>query len=251
MIELMGRGKKLLQYRFVFNFLLVVVSVAVGATGNRLMIVGGIVLLTVVAFALTWLTYKHNQIQPRGRALRTLLESDVLPRMHKNANVAHPDEIPDLRVNVMLLRWRGFNPWRRDFIIYPWKRTLQIEADYVGQSAREYGAERDLEWTTDQGVVGDAMNKRAQEVWTSPGYTDVDPRIRWNLSQTQYERTEHVNSVLSVPIYLPSDENKVNPVGAVSLDSTAPPAESRLHDDGLAIRDEAIYWSNVIGAIVE
>lgn len=247
----MGRGQRLLRYRFLFNFLLVAASVVVGTTGSSLLIGVAVVILTVIAIALTWVTHKHNQIQPRSDALRTLLESDVLPRLHKNATLAHPDEIPDLRANVMLLRWRGIHPWRHDFLIKPWQRTLQIEADYISESAPEYGPERELEWTTNQGVVGDAMNERAQEVWTQPGYTDVDPRIRWNLSQTQYERTEHVNSVLSVPIYLPSDEDKVNPVGVVSLDSTAPPRESRLHDEGLGIRDEAIYWSNVIGAIVE
>jgi len=247
----MGRGQRLLRYRFLFNFLLVVASVAVGATGNPGIIAVAIVVLTAGAFALTWATYKHNQIQPRSEELQALLEAEILPRLHKNANLSHPEEIPDLRVNVMLLRWRGVDPWRHDFPVKPWQRTLQIEADYVGESAQDYGKEKELEWTTNQGVVGDAMNERAQEVWTQPGYPDVDPRIRWNLSQLQYELTEHVNSVLSVPIYLPSDETKENPVGVVSLDSTAPPTESRLHDEDLDIRDETIYWSNVIGAIVE
>ena len=247
----MGRGQRLLQYRFIFNFFLVVVSVAAGFTGNLLIIAGAIVILTIGAFALTWVTYKHNQIQPRSEELQTLLETEILPRLHKNVNLAHPDEIPDLRVNVMFLRWRGIHPQRHDFLIAPWQRTLQIEADYISETAQDYGDERELEWTTNQGVVGDAMNERAQEVWTQPGYPDVDPRIRWSLSQLQYELTEHVNSVLSAPIYLPSDENKENPVGVVSLDSTAPPTESRLHDEDLEIRDETIYWSNVIGAIVE
>lgn len=247
----MGRGKGLLGYRFLFNFLLVVVSVAVGAIGNLLIIVVAIVILTIVAFVLTWLTYKHNQIQPRSEELQTLLEGEILPRLHENANLAHPDEIPDLRVNVMFLRWRGIHPLRHDFMIKPWQRTLQIEADYISESAQDYGEEKELEWTTNQGVVGDAMNEQAQEVWTQPGYSDINPRIKWNLSQVQYELTEHVNSVLSVPIYLPSDETKSNPVGVVSLDSTAPPMESRLHDGDLDIRDETIYWSNIIGAIVE
>lgn len=247
----MGRGQRLLRYRFLFNFLLVVASVAVGATGNPLILTVAIVILTTGAFALTWVTYKHNQIQPRSEELQALLEAEILPRLHKNANLAHPDEIPDLRVNVMFLRWRGIHPRRHDFLIKPWQRTLQIEAGYVSELAQGYGNEKELEWTTSQGVVGDAMNERAQEVWTQPGYPDADPRIRWNLSQLQYELTEHVNSVLSVPIYLSSDETKENPIGVVSLDSTAPPTESRLHDEDLDIRDETIYWSNVIGAIVE
>lgn len=247
----MARGKRLLRYRFVFNFLLVVVSIVVGAIGNLLIIAVAILILTIVAFALTWVTYKHDQIQPRSEELQTLLEAEILPRLHKNANLAHPDEIPDLRVNVMLLRWRGIHLQPHDFLIAPWQRTLKIEADYISESAQPYGDERELEWTTNQGVVGDAMNERAQEVWTQPGYPDIDPRIRWNLSQLQYELTDHINSVLSAPIYLPSDENKENPVGVVSLDSTARPTESRLHDENLDIRDETIYWSNVIGAIVE
>lgn len=247
----MGRGKRLLRYRYFFNFLLVVVSIAVGVSGNPWVIGGSAILLTSGAFGLTWVTYKHNQIQPRSEELQTLLEAEVLPRLHENANSAHPDEIADLRVNVMLLRWRGIHPLRNDFLIKPWQRTLKIEADYVSESAQEYGNERGLEWTTNQGVVGDAMNKRAEEVWTQPGYPDVDPCVRWNLSQLQHELTDHIQSVLSAPIYLPSDETKENPVGVVTLDSTAAPTESRLHDEELDIRDEAIYWSNVIGAIVE
>lgn len=247
----MGRGQRLLRYRFIFNFLLVVVSVAAGATGNPWIIGAAILILTAGAFALTWVTYQHNQIQPRSEELQTLLESEILPRLHKNANLAHPEAIPNLRANVMLLRWRGLHPRRHDFLVKPWQRTLKIEADYVSESAKKYVDERELEWTTNQGVVGDAMNERAEEVWTQPGYPDIDPRVRWNLSQLQYELTEHVNSVLSVPIYLPSDEDKTNPVGVVSLDSTAPPNQSRLHDEDLDIRDEAIYWSNVIGSVVE
>jgi len=232
----MGRGRELLRYKFIFNFLLVVVSVIVGATGKPIIIIPAVTFLTVIAIALTWTTYKHNQIQPRSEELQTLLEEVILPRLHKNVTLAHPDEIPDLRVNVMLLRWRGLYPFRQDFFIKPWQRTLQIEADYVSESAEDYGNERELEWTTSQGVVGDAMNERAQEVWTQPGYTEIDPRIRWNLSQLQYEFTEDVNSVLSAPIYLPSDEAKESPVGVVSLDSTAPPEQSRLHEDELDIR---------------
>lgn len=164
----MGRGQHLLRYRFLYNFLLVVVSIAAGATGNPWIIGAAVVILTVGAFALTWVTYQHNQIQPRSEELQTLFEAEILPRLHKNANLAHPDEIPDLRVNVMLLRWRGIHPRRHDFLIRPWQRTLEIEADYISDSAQEYGNERELEWTTNQGVVGDAMNERAQEVWTQP-----------------------------------------------------------------------------------
>lgn len=247
----MGRGDRLLQYTFAVDVLLILVSISVGSTNNSLLIGGGLILLLIAATGRSWVTYRSNQIQPRSEDLRTLLESEVLPRLHKNAQLAHPDEIPGLRANVMLHRWRGANPFRNDVWIWPWQRTLQIEAAHVGDSARDYGAEADLEWTTNQGVVGDAMNERAQEVWTQPGYTEIDPTIKWNLSQTQHAMTSHVNSVLSVPIYLPSDEDKVNPVGVVTLDSSAPPETAKLHDDDLEIRKEAIYWSNVIGAIVE
>ncbi len=243
-----GRASGILKYRFLFNVLLVLTSVAAGAVGT-LWVAVFVVVLLAISLVLTWITYKRNQIQPQSESLQTLLESEVLPRLHENCNRAHPDGLPDLRVNVMLLRWRGINPWRNDFTVMPWERTLGIEASYVASTAREYGNETELEWRTDQGVVGDAMNQRAQEVWTPARYPDVDPRVNWDLSDTQYERTAHVESVLSVPIYLPSDEKKVNPVGAVNLDSVEDVERSKLDDE--YIRDEAIYWSNVIGAIVE
>lgn len=244
----MGRAEGILKYRFLFNFLLVLASVAAGAL--RTLVVGIlVVLLFAVSMILTWITYRQNQIQPRSESLQTLLEAEILPRLHENCDQMHTDGMSGLRVNVMLSRWRGINPWRNDFVVMPWERTLRIEASYVGDSAPEYGTEAELEWRTDQGVVGDAMNERAQEVWTPARYPDIDPRVNWNLSETQYERTSHIGSVLSVPIYLPSDGEKVNPVGVVNLDSVENVEQSRL-DDG-DVRDEAIYWSNVIGAVVE
>jgi len=160
----MGRGQRLLRYRFIFNVLLVVVSVAAGANPGNPWIIGAAGVLIAIALVVTWVTYRHNQIQPRSEDLQTLFNSEILPRLHENANIAHPNGIPDLRVNVMLLRRRGINPIRQDFLIKPWQRTLKIEADYVSGSAQEYGDEKELEWTTNQGAVGDAMNKRAQEV---------------------------------------------------------------------------------------
>lgn len=244
----MGRGDWLLRYRFLFDSVLVVSSVAASALRTR-WVVGLLAVLLVVSVALTWVTYKRTQIQPKSDSLRTLLESEVLPRLHDNCNRVHPGGIPDLRINVMFLRWRGINPWRNDFLVKPWERTLCIEASYTTSPSPDYGPEAALEWRMDQGVVGDGMNERAQEVWTRARYPDVDPRVNWNLSQTQYERTAHVGSVLSVPIYLPSDENKVNPVGVLNLDSNENVERSKLDDE--RIRDEAIYWGNVVGAIVE
>lgn len=244
----MGRGKRVLKYQFLFSVLLVVVSVTAGMLQTVVVAVLVFILL-LTSMSLTWVTYKQNQVQPRSKSLQTLFESDVLPRLHKNCNLAHPDEIPELRVNIMLLRWRGINPWRNDFRTLPWERTLQIEASYTASTARSYGTESKLEWKVNQGVVGAAMNERAQEVWTPPQYANIDPRIHWNLSENQHERTKRLNSILSVPIYLPSDKEKVNPVGVLNLDSTADVTQTMFDKD--RIRDEAIYWSNVIGAIVE
>jgi hypothetical protein len=246
----MSSRRPILKYELLFNWGLVLLAVLAGAIQSLWIIVPAVLALGLIASLRSWVSYKQSQIQPRSDELQTLLRTEVLPRLHKNCILEHPDECPDLRVNVMFKRWRGLNPWRKDFLIKPWERTLKIEASYIGPESKEYESEAELEWKTDQGVAGDAMNPRAEEVWTSDEYDGgIDPRVKWGLSETQYNRTAHLNSVLSCPIYLPSDEENVNPIGVINLDSELEIGESQLNNE--RIRDEVIYWSSVIGAIVE
>jgi hypothetical protein len=241
----MTNHNRILYLRIVFNIALVIAAAYIGSLSSPWQIVP-IVILIVLATILVWWNYLQNQIQPKSKSLKKVLEDEILPRLHKKCCEESGGNAEKIRANVMLKRWRGINPFRNEFSVWPWQRTLQIEASYIPDTAPEYEIEAEIEWTN-QGVVGDAMKPRAQESWTRADYPEVDPRQMWGLTDKQHLATEHVNSVLSVPIYLPN--NKVNPVGVVNLDSTEPTSESDLDEEEL--REEAIYWSNVIGAIVD
>lgn len=164
--------------------------------------------------------------------------------MHEDADP------PEVRANVMFLRRRNLNvlsDGRRRGDVQPWEKTLEIEATHGDY---ESTAENQLEWKMNEGVVGRAMNESAQEIWATLDYDDSG-RIQegWNLTDAQVQRTSHIQSLLCVPIYLPGDETKSNPIGVLNVDCESNLSKSRLGDE--AIREEVINNANVIGGIVE
>jgi hypothetical protein len=105
---------------------------------------------------------------------------------------------------------------------------------------------------TDEGVVGKAIKKEANEVWPDNNLnptTQSNLQSIWNLTDAQYSRTKHVTSLLSIPIYIPSDETNSQPVGVLSVDSEAPFSETYLNREEAA--EELSYYANLIGTIVD
>lgn len=234
----------MLLLRVIFRTLIVVAAFSsqFGGVILNLCIVIGVVLAGV---GLSYYEYRETRIQPASDELQTVLEQQVLDRLVEEYDESHSDP-PEIRVNVMLLRRRNWKFWQATRRVYPWEQTMRIEAscgDY------DHSGESSLEWRTHEGVAGAAVNERASEVWTDLDGTEPDVQAEWKLTDEQYARTSHLNSVLSVPIYLPSDEEKTNPVGVLNLDSTA--RESATEFDTKHVRETAIYYANVIGAIVE
>lgn len=230
--------------RVVFRTLVVVAAFSsqFGGVILNLFVVLGVILAGV---GVSYYEYANTRIQPASDELQAVLEGQVLDRLIADYNELHSTP-PEIRANVMLLRRRNWKLWQGTRRVSPWEQTMQIEA-----SNGDYNStgESSLEWRRHEGVAGAGINKRANEVWTNLDHDEPDPRAQWNLTDRQYDRTSHLNSVLSVPIYLPSDEEKTNPVGVLNLDSQA--QESETEFDTERVRETAIYYANVIGAIVE
>lgn len=187
------------------------------------------------------------RIQPESRALQKVLEENILPQVKDEYYEKHPSD-PDVRINVMILRRRNTNYFRRNRPdVKPWEKTLRIEA-HLGEY--EQRREDELEWKRDEGAVWRAMNKKAQEIWAPLDYDDTG-RVEagWAMTKAQARRTDHLKSLLSIPIYLQSDEDKVNPVGVLNLDSEQPLEETKFGDED--IRESIIKHANIIGAIIE
>ena len=241
----MARQHPILQYKFLFDALVIVVAFVTGQLNSPIVALVVIILLVLVSGALTYYEYEERRIQPATDALRTVLEERIFPRFIDEYAQVRPSP-PEVRLNVMLLRRRNWKVWNQSRRVWPWQRTLKIEASYGDyESQREMG----IEWRTHEGVAGAAVNDGANEVWSDLGDSGVDVQAEWHMTDKQHTRTRQLDSVLSVPIYLPSDETKSNPVGVLNVDSESPLSETGF-DEG-KIRDKAIYYANLIGAIVE
>lgn len=245
------KGGLLVRARILYNALVVVASIVAGLLTGVIAPLLLIAVLVVGSGVLTYIEQRRSRIQPQGDSLRTLIEENVLDDVVTEYERMHDhDDPPEIRANVMFLRRRNMNPFaddRRRPDIRLWDQTLKLEAAHGDY---ETTAEDKLEWKTDEGVVGRAMNESAQEIWATLDYDDGG-RIQagWNLTDAQTERTSHIQSLLCVPIYLPSDREKSNPIGVLNIDCEADLSESCFGDK--LIREKVINSANIIGGIVE
>jgi hypothetical protein len=138
----------------------------------------------------------------------------------------------DVRVNVMRVR----RPIRSQF------RQNLIMAFALG----EYSAhERALAYPRGTGACGQALARNAP-IW-------FDRTLRHDhlvpMSDTHHETTKDVVSVLSIPIYHPLDQQKLNPIGILNLDSPQS-AEMTKFDDS-RVWDLAIRASSYVGVLLQ
>lgn len=235
----------ILRFKFLFRALLVVSAFITGRYGGPIIAVALMLILIAVAAVLSYYEYQETRVQPASDALTTILDERILPRFVNDYSQVYPSP-PEVRVNVMLLRRRNWKVWNQSRRVWPWEKTMKIEATYGDyQSNRE----ESLEWRTYEGLAGAGVNKRSNEVWSNLEETEQDLQSVWQLTDDQYSRTKHINSVLSVPIYLPSDSEKNNPAGVLNIDSESPLSETGFDQED--VREVAIYYANLIGAIVE
>ena len=91
------------------------------------------------------------------------------------------------------------------------RRHLRL--DYVWGDYTE--AEREQQYRVDAGCAGLALGQNQQVFFDA--YKAQEPRL--GLTATQRQVTEHVNSILSTPIYRPNDAENQSPIAILNLDS--------------------------------
>lgn len=244
----MVRESRLLRYRFLFNALVVIASYVAAFVGTLLQSLVIVGVLVVFSLLLAYHEHQYENVQPESKELQAVLEREILPDVIDDYRETHSDpNPPEIRVNVMILRRRNLNLLQRiRNDVFPWEKTLNVEATVGDYESRNEG---ELEWKTNEGVVGRAMNKRAQEIWANLGHGNERVQAGWNLTNAQISRTKRLNSLLSIPIYRPMDEGKVRPVGVLNIDSEANLDETEFGNE--AVRAKAINHANVVGAILE
>lgn len=235
------------RYKALFDTVVVVASYAAGIINKLIVAIPVLGGLLAVSVFLSYKQYLESVVQPESKELTTVIEDNILPQLKDDLDRTHA-EVFDFRINVMILRWRNlpFSDKNRPDVRF-WEKTLKIEA-----SLGDYDetGEDELEWKTDEGAVGRAINERAQEIWAPIEYYDID-RIAagWNMTEAQARRTQHLNSLLCVPIYLQSDDEKIEPVGVLNIDSEEPLDVTQFACED--IREKAIGCANNIGAIIQ
>lgn len=236
---------RILKYRYLYTIALIITTFTVSVIENLLIQIISIIGILIFGVLLTTVEYQETQIQPANEQFKTLLNQEIFPRIESEYE-AIVDNPADIRINVMFKRRRHLFKISEWSEYYPWEQTLKIESfwgDY------ESCGEDELCWKLHQGLVGAAMNDAAQEAWSDLNERNNIVRSEWKLTEEQINRTSNLNSILSVPIYLSSDKSKSNPVGVLTLDSTE--HQQNTEFDTESVREEAIYWASIIGAIVE
>lgn len=171
--------------------------------------------------------------------LEPLLEDLIFPRIQTDYERL-VDNPPEVRVNVMLLRRRDMLPFGNARKLWPWQQSLKVEfahGDYTDFS------EDDIKWAVDEGVCGTAIEYNKM-IWSD--LEDVEVH-EWDMTQNQLNATQHLGSVISIPIHVPEDESKDHPVGVLNIDSQANLDRTQFDRD---LGKELKRYANYIGSLV-
>lgn len=205
--------------------------------------------VVVAGILLSFGLYYHEYHLPLIRTREEYVRRFIYEFVFRSLREEYEDELHDpceIRVNVMLLKRRDMLPWTQERNLLPWKKSLQISYCTGG-----YGDEREIKWALSEGVCSTAVmnatggDERVQEVWSNLEDVHI---ATWNLTERQHKATDHLGSVLSVPIYRPSDERKQNPVGVLNVDSKKNLSCTKFNAS--EIRDVVIKYANYVGALV-
>lgn len=199
--------------------------------------------VVVIGIALAGATYYFDSARQRRQVteekLEPLLEDLIFPMISRDYEQL-VDDPPEIRVNVMLLRRRDAFPLGNARKLWPWQRSLKVEfarGDYTDFS------EDAIKWAVDEGVCGTAIEYNKM-IWSDLEEVEVH---EWDMTQNQLNATQHLGSVLSIPIHVPEDESKNHPVGVLNIDSQANLNETQFDQD---LGKELKRYANYIGTLV-
>lgn len=217
------------------------VLVSVIATSIRSLWMQGIVVAVGIVLAGT--AYYFDSARQHRRVADEKLEpllKDLIFPMIKTDYDQLIDDSPEVRVNVMLLRRRDVFPFGNARKLWPWQRSLKVEfarGDYTDFS------EDDIKWAVDEGVCGTAIEYNKM-IWSDLEGVEVH---EWDMTQSQLNATQHLGSVISIPIHVPEDESKDHPVGVLNIDSQANLDRTQFDRD---LGKELKRYANYIGSLV-
>lgn len=106
-------------------------------------------------------------------------------------------------------------------------------------------AELELEWDEAEGCCGDALVNNVPSHYDSMTATAVAT----GLPALKTLATQHVNSILSIPIYSPADTAKNDPLGVLNLDSTDNIGTTQFNQT--ARQYVAITYAGVVGDVLK
>ncbi|WP_231186121.1 hypothetical protein [Haladaptatus sp. DYF46] len=127
-----------------------------------------------------------------------------------------------------------------------WVKNLPPREKYLSfasQCGDYFEAELEQRYASSTGCAGQALKEN------NPTYYDSEKRKKpdHSLSSTQREVTDHVNSILSVPIYPDNDQSRP-PIGVLNLDSPKNISNTKF-DTGQA-QTFAMKYAGIIGDVI-
>lgn len=193
----------------------------------------------VISGCAYYLQKQRKIIEVRDETVEELLEDFLLPNLISRCETQIEDP-PELRANVMLFKRRHIWPFGSGRFMWPWKKSLKV--DFACGDYGEYGEDR-LIWAIGEGVCGTAIEYN-RECWSDIEDVDVTD---WRMTERQIKDTEHLGSVISVPIYSPKHKEKNDPIGVLNVDSTAELEKTRFDDE--EVKEIILNHANYIGTL--
>lgn len=116
----------------------------------------------------------------------------------------------DIRAYIMLVRNK--KRWKL------WKDTRVITIDHVADESDFQATELSAEYDVGQFCPGRVIEQNQPNVAISPEHESTWDE-GWGTTDQQDEATGHLNVMVGAPIYRPSDDDKVHPIGVFIVDS--------------------------------
>lgn len=200
------------------------------------LVIGSVVVLAGVVYMLD----SERRIRRlTDEKARVILEEFIFLRLNQKAIEELPENIDaDFRVNVMLYRRRDKIP-TGERKLWPWRRSLKIEFHRGDYDRRD---ELELKWQPGEGLCGNAF----AEGMMFARQLNVRDRQEWGMTKSQFGLTEHIGSLISIPIYAPEDKRKQAPIGVLNLDTEAEIEQEKLQRLAEEIRPFAKYVGMVL-----
>ena len=144
---------------------------------------------------------------------------------------ARSQEPRDLRTNIMLAK--------RKFLVWGWK-PLQIDFHTDGYTQ----AELEQKYDYDVGCCGTALARNEQIYFDSQKAQEPYK----GMTETQRITTARINSILSTPVYSPTDIDKKTPIAILNLDSET--QISQTHFDQVDVKERAAKFATLVGSVL-